>query len=189
MKRVLTLLVILFCASAILGASEFGSVKAKSTGQGFFANLNRESALSFNNNVFAKSDIVPYRSRSTSADWSRRSDAMFTMGVAGAIVFGVSFPVWISGVVLCAYSYYYLLGGALSLSIYNLGTGGILYYAGAALISLGQLMFWVGLPLMIVGFVLAAAFKNKAGRTAMFFEPSYKENESADISYGLAIKL
>lgn len=181
MKRVLTLLVLLFCASAILGANEFGTQKNKSAGKGF--------SFTFSDNMLSKSDVVPYRSKSTAADWNRRSEAMFTMGVAGAIVFGVSFPVWISGVVLCAYSYYYLLGGALSYSIYNLGTGGILYYAGAALISLGQFMFWVGLPLMIVGFVLSAAFKNKAGRTAMFFEPLYKENESADISYGLAIKL
>lgn len=189
MKRVIIFALALFFAGTLLGANEFSNTAHSSGKKSFFTALNSGSGWSgshYGGSLFQKGDIVSY---SSSRDWDYRADNMLRMGIAGAILFGTSFFVWITGVAICAYSFYALLGGSWSWTMLygTLTLGAGLYIGGVTLIALGQIMFWVGLPLMIVGFVLHAVFRRKA-RTAMFMDSAYDEN-GAGFRYGLAIKL
>lgn len=178
-KIVLIMLALFVCSSFIVVANEKDSVTQK---QSFFANLN-QSTSSFN----PSTNIVPFASESTSP----RVNAMRGLAIAGIVTFALSWPVWIAGVAMFAYGYYYIFGGAVLAALGGgttaLTTGWILYYTGIALLGVGLTMLVVGIPMMVVGFILYGAFKKK-DRASMFFKPDYEDN-MLNMSYGISIKI
>lgn len=186
MRRTFLIMVILFFAGTLhLGANERETAPVRKS---FFTNLNSE--------VFTTLPaLVPYASDRR----SRQAEAMRGMGIAGTVIFALSWPVWIAGVALIAYTYV-LTAGAMGALVWALILGGssgttnsllspliTLYYTGIALIAIGVSMFFVGLTLMIVGFALWRTL-SKRSRTSMYIEPSYTDS-SLNLSYGFRIKL
>lgn len=167
------------CSSFILGANEKENMPQK---QSFFANLN-QSTGSFN----PSTKVVPFASESVSP----RVNAMRGLAIAGIVTFALSWPVWIAGVAMFAYGYYYIFGGAVLAALGGgtsaLTTGWILYYTGISLLAVGLTMLVVGIPMMVVGFILYGAFKKK-DRAAMFFKPEYEDN-MLNMSYGVRIRI
>lgn len=154
--------------------------------------IHNQSKFSFISHSKSASDIIGlnlirnkitnYRSSS-----SQKAKGFKGMGIAGAVIFGVSWIFTISGTVLMVIYYMSMYS---SLWTFNLTAtmGGIfgnlwMLYLGAGIFALGMLMFWAGLPLMIVGFAVSA-YHSK--RVSMLIET---DMDRAQISSGIAIKL
>ena len=107
-------------------------------------------------------DITPMKKSD-----QQKANGFRAMGITGALVFGLSFPVWIAGVGLVAYGYLVTYGGLVTVSASTTATGIYLIYGGAVLLALGQVMFWAGLAVMIVGFAISSHFKKKVRRSML----------------------
>lgn len=183
-KSIFIIFTLFFIEASMVGAVE---KESHSYRPNFFAQLNRTT---FN----PGGDIVPFASNKS----VRQAEAMRGMGIAGAIIFGLSWPVIIAGAALLAYTYV-LSAGTMATLVWAILLGGtsitnsyinsllLIYYSGIALTVIGSVMFFVGIPLMIVGFVLYGVLRKKS-RTAMFLQPSYEEN-SLYLSYGVRFKI
>ncbi|OHD15705.1 MAG: hypothetical protein A2086_16570 [Spirochaetes bacterium GWD1_27_9] len=104
------------------------------------------------------------------------SKSMLGMGIAGTIVMILGLGMTIGGGVCLAFAY----KSVTTFTWTGLGDAIYLVYGGAALITLGMLLFWVGLPLMIAGFAASAYYKSKAS--------SFINSTDKDVSMGIKIR-
>jgi len=102
--------------------------------------------------------LVEKMSSGDSQGWARLSKGMFYLGVAGAVIAGVSLLLIVIGSIL-----------------YGLWWGGVfgfnpgIWYLACVLIGIGAAFITIGLIMAVVGFVLWYVFGKNAG-TAMYME-------------------
>ncbi len=108
-----------------------------------------------------------------SEKWAKASNAMFWVGVAGAITAGVSLLLLIAGAVLygVAWDIYYrpynYVNSNMTLT-WDQYWG--MWSAGQALIGVGAAFLVLGIIATVVGFVLWYVFGKKAGTISMYME-------------------
>lgn len=132
----------------------------KSVDQQTFS-FSKQLESSFLDSSISQNDLTRFAASS-----ERKARSFRNMGIAGAIVFGLSFVFLIVGIALFAYAAFSVFGAAFGTmsfaALISAGTTAVyLAYGGLALIAISQIMFWVGLPLMIVGFAVSAYHRKK----------------------------
>jgi hypothetical protein len=158
LKIVLLIMSFMVCLSVVSHANE---IKISNAGDNSFMTTLKQTDLKSFTPISQK--VTNYAASNES-----RARGFRGMGTAGAVVFGLSWLFTISGSVLMilywlTYSGYFTSLLTMStMSIYTVFGSMWFLYVGAALFSIGMLMFWIGLPLMIVGFAVAAHYENKA---------------------------
>ena len=194
MKKIKIFLLLLFFVFIISAFAQANELKINNQNNfSFTSHLKESTNLNCNNSLQNK--IVNLK-KSGGAGKVR---GFTRMGGAGAAVFGISWVFMIGGIALLAYAYISLINAGLfaatsfmslsTLSLYSLAgpalTSYYLLIGGAALLAVGLTMFWVGLPIMIVGYALAA-YHRKKGRASLLIKTDI---DNAQIYSGIAIKI
>lgn len=149
--RLFLILSVLFVLQVSLFAADAGTVKKGAVDEPMtFSFVGKyKPAL----NIGLSNEIENYRSRSSGADKVR---SFRIVGIVGAVVFGVGFVGSILGAVLIGVGYSQMIAAGIAFSITGLYGGALTVFIGAILLALSQVLFWVGLPVMIVGFAVSA---------------------------------
>lgn len=117
------------------------------------------------------------------------------MGIAGAVVFGISWVFTVPGVVLLIYGFLFVpaaattsassfseaLADALVFGLASISLKTLFIILGSVLIAVGGVMFLIGLPIMIAGFATASYYKSKVSLLI--------NNDNKGLKCGLTIKL
>jgi len=121
------------------------------------------------------------------------SKSMLGLGIAGVVIASVSFLLLIAGIALYVVGWNYYWGyWWYDASLYNISNYWIMYWAGAALISIGVTFLIIGIAMAVVGFVLANVFSKRAGTVSMYIEnrqgivptdSSYKNNPAIGLKF------
>jgi len=129
-----------------------------------FVNTNTKGFLNFDSNFLST------KNKNDKNDFLKKSRNFKNMGIAGATVFGIGMGIGTIGFVLFCVSIVYLGPSALSLiSPYIFMMIPYMFYyppvalffSSLLLLGIGSFMFSLGLPLMIVGFLVSKYYKKK----------------------------
>jgi len=140
----------------------------------FVSTSSQLTQFDLNVEKFKKSkDSKKSSSKDKDEKYAKIADAMLGLGIAGAVVLGVSVVMIISGAVLwgvfiaqyglTAFAAFSAAWWAYTYAAVTTSAPYMLFVGGGVLMGFGLSFFWIGLAMCIVGFVLHSVFKNKAG--------------------------